>query len=75
MHKIDLEDGAVLEKDCVYIVPLLESLDLSNDYIASGNPKSSTGRLDVFTRLIADNGVEFDQVLVFWLELDRDCHS
>jgi dCTP deaminase len=62
MHKVDLQNGAVLEKDCVYIVPLLESLDLPKDYIASGNPKSSTGRLDVFTRLITDNGIEFDQV-------------
>ena len=62
MHRIDLDDGAVLEKSCVYIVPLLESLDLPAHLSAAGNPKSSTGRIDVFTRLITDNGVEFEQV-------------
>lgn len=62
MHEIDITRGAVLEKGCVYIVPLMESLNLSNDLSAAGNPKSSTGRLDVFTRLITDYGNEFDQV-------------
>ena len=62
MHRIDLQDGAVLEKSCVYIVPLLESLRLPSSLSAAGNPKSSTGRIDVFTRLITDNGVEFEQV-------------
>lgn len=62
MHEIDLEQGAVLEKSCVYIVPLLESLALPDDLSAAGNPKSSTGRLDVFTRLITDQGDEFEQV-------------
>ena len=62
MHEIDLGSGAVLERDCVYIVPLMEALALPDAYHASGNPKSSTGRLDVFTRLITDAGTEFDQV-------------
>ncbi len=62
MHSIDLKDGAVLEKSCVYIVPLLESLNLPANLSAAGNPKSSTGRIDVFTRLITDYGVEFEQV-------------
>ena len=62
MHAFDIADGAVLERGCVYIVPLMESLNLDNNYSAIGNPKSSTGRLDVFTRLITDQGVEFDQV-------------
>lgn len=62
MHRVDLSEGAVLEKSCVYIVPLQESLDLPNDLSGAGNPKSSTGRLDVFTRLIIDNGVEFEQI-------------
>ena len=62
MHRIDLTDGAVLEKSCVYIVPLLESLDLPDNLNAGGNPRSSTGRLDVFTRLITDYGVEFEKV-------------
>jgi len=62
MHEIDLSQGAVLEKSCVYIVPLLESLKLPASLSAGGNPKSSTGRLDVFTRLITDYGIEFEQV-------------
>jgi len=62
MHEFDLNSGAVLEKSCVYIVPLQESLALPDYLSAAGNPKSSTGRLDVFTRLITDNGVEFEQV-------------
>ena len=62
MHEMDLGAGAVLEKSCVYIVPLLESLALPEGLSAAGNPKSSTGRLDVFTRLITDYGVEFEQV-------------
>jgi dCTP deaminase len=62
LHEIDLTDGAVLETNCVYIVPLLESLALPPQIVASANPKSSTGRLDVFTRLIADNSEVFDAV-------------
>ncbi|MDA0239319.1 MAG: 2'-deoxycytidine 5'-triphosphate deaminase [Proteobacteria bacterium] len=62
MHKIDLTDGAVLEKGCVYIVPLMESLKLRARTSAMANPKSSTGRLDIFTRLITDHAVEFDRV-------------
>lgn len=62
MHEFDMSEGAVLERGCVYIVPLMESVNLPPDCSAIGNPKSSTGRLDVFTRLITDHGVEFDQV-------------
>ncbi len=62
MHEIDLSAGAVLEKGCVYIVPLTESLALRKRTSAIANPKSSTGRLDVFTRLITDGGAEFDRV-------------
>ncbi len=62
MHQIDLSNGAVLEKGCVYVVPLMESLALPADINAVANAKSSTGRLDLFTRLIADNGTEFDRV-------------
>lgn len=62
MHQIDLTDGAVLEKGCVYIVPLMESLKLRARTSALANPKSSTGRLDIFTRLITDHAVEFDSV-------------
>jgi dCTP deaminase len=62
MHRIDLMGGAVLEKDCVYIVPLLEYVSLRKRTSAAANPKSSTGRLDVFARVITDYGTEFDRV-------------
>jgi dCTP deaminase len=62
MHRIDLTHGAVLEKDCVYIVPLLEFLSLRKRTAAAANPKSSTGRLDVFARVITDHGTEFDRI-------------
>src|ERR1700760_2782588 len=62
LHEIDLSDGAVLETNCVYIVPLLESLALPPDIVAAANPKSSTGRLDVFTRVIADRTRRFDMI-------------
>ncbi|MGH7038021.1 MAG: 2'-deoxycytidine 5'-triphosphate deaminase [Stellaceae bacterium] len=62
MHKIDLTQGAVLEKDCVYIVPLMETLALKKRTSALANPKSSTGRLDIFARVITDEGGEFDRV-------------
>jgi len=62
LHQIDLRDGAVLETACVYIVPLMESLALPPEIAASANPKSSTGRLDVFTRVIADGTRGFDRI-------------
>ncbi|PVB63200.1 2'-deoxycytidine 5'-triphosphate deaminase [Labrenzia sp. 011] len=62
LHTVDLAVGAVLETGCVYIVPLQESLALAPDISATANPKSSTGRLDVFTRVITDNGLAFDTV-------------
>jgi dCTP deaminase len=62
MHEIDLAGGAALEKGCVYIVPLMESLKLDHDIAGIANPKSSTGRLDIFTRLITDNATQFERV-------------
>lgn len=62
MHTMDIRNGAVLERGCVYIIPLLEGLALKRRTSAMGNPKSSTGRLDIFTRLITDYGTEFDRV-------------
>ncbi len=62
MHEMDLSEGAVLEKGCVYVVPLLESLDLPNDMNAAASAKSSIGRLDLLTRVITDSGVEFDRI-------------
>jgi len=62
LHEIPLAGGAVLETGCVYVVPLLEALALPDEMAAAANPKSSTGRLDVFTRVIADGVGVFDQV-------------
>lgn len=62
LHEFDIETGAVLETGCVYVVPLLESLALPESIAASANPKSSTGRLDVFTRVIADGVSAFDLI-------------
>lgn len=54
MHEIDLSEGALFEKNCVYIVPLLESVAFPRRVSGAANPKSSTGRLDIFVRLITD---------------------
>ena len=62
LHAVDLRPGAVLETGCVYIAELQESLALPADLAAGANPKSSTGRIDVFTRVITDRGEAFDQV-------------
>jgi dCTP deaminase len=62
LHEFDLEAGAVLETGCVYIVPILEGLKLPANVAASANPKSSTGRLDIFTRVMTDFGAEFDKI-------------
>ena len=62
MHRIDLTQGAVLEKDCVYIVPLFEYVALRSRTSGFANPKSSIGRLDVFARVITDHGAEFDRI-------------
>jgi dCTP deaminase len=62
MHEVDLREGAVLEAGCVYIVPLLERAEFSARISGGANPKSSTGRIDVFTRLITDYAPSFDRV-------------
>src|SRR5271169_2329701 len=62
MTRVDLTGAPVLEKDCVYIVPLVEELNLPENISGKANPKSTTGRLDIFTRLITDYGTEFDRV-------------
>lgn len=62
LHQFDLTEGAVLETGCVYIVPLMESLELPPHISAAANPKSSTGRLDIFTRVMSDRGEEFDKI-------------
>jgi dCTP deaminase len=62
MSQLDLANAAVLEKGCVYIVPLMEELALPAEVTAKANPKSTTGRLDIFVRMITDHGVEFENV-------------
>jgi len=61
-HPMDLTASAVLERGCVYLVPLIESIALSTRTSAIANPKSTTGRLDILTRLITDDGVAFDLI-------------
>jgi dCTP deaminase len=62
MTRVDLTGAPVFEKDCVYIIPLVEELNLPDNISGKANPKSTTGRLDIFTRLITDYGTEFDRV-------------
>ena len=62
MHEIDLTQGAVLETGCVYLAEIQESLALPAHLSGAANPKSSTGRIDVFTRLITDGATSFDYV-------------
>ena len=62
LHELDLTRPAVLEKGCVYIVPLMEELKLPKQISGKVNPKSSTGRLDIFTRAITDYGRQFEFV-------------
>jgi dCTP deaminase len=61
-YELDISSGAVLERECVYIVPLMESLHLPHGIAGFANPKSTTGRLDILTRLLTDKSVAFDQI-------------
>ena len=61
-ERIDLRDGATLERDRPYLVPLIEQLRLPDEVRAKANPKSSTGRLDVFTRVLTDRNHRFDEI-------------
>jgi len=62
LYDFDLRDGGILEKGAVYLIPLLEELDLPPTIFGRTNPKSSTGRLDMFTRVIVDRGHRFDEI-------------
>ncbi|MFO1203957.1 MAG: 2'-deoxycytidine 5'-triphosphate deaminase [Tabrizicola sp.] len=62
MHEVRLDGGAVLEKNCVYVIPLAEHLALPQGITAVANAKSSSGRLDLLTRTITDGGTEFDRI-------------
>jgi dCTP deaminase len=61
-QELDLRDGATLERDRPYLIPLIEELALPDEIRARTNPKSSTGRLDVFTRVITDRNHRFDEI-------------
>jgi hypothetical protein len=62
METNDISDGALLQPNVIYIIPLMESLALPPDIYGIANPKSSTGRLDIFTRLLTEFGDEFERV-------------
>ena len=62
LYEIDLRDGGILEKGAIYLIPLLEELDFPKNFQGRTNPKSSTGRLDMFTRVIVDHGHRFDEI-------------
>ena len=62
LYKIDLRDGGILEKGAIYLIPLLEELVFPEKFQGRTNPKSSTGRLDMFTRVIVDHGHRFDEI-------------
>ncbi|QGX98628.1 2'-deoxycytidine 5'-triphosphate deaminase [Roseovarius faecimaris] len=62
MHEVPLTGGAVLEKGCVYVVPLMERLHLPKGMTGAASAKSSIGRVDLMTRIITDQGIEFDRI-------------
>ena len=62
LSKIDLNQNKFLEKNCIYLCELNEKLNLPHDIMGKSNPKSTTGRLDIFTRVITENGQEYDYV-------------
>ncbi len=63
-HEVDLTRPTVLERNCVHIIPLMERLRLPPGVDARANPKSSSGRLDIFVRIIVDGGATFDEIPV-----------
>ena len=62
LEEFDLTGGHVLEPNCPYLIPIVERLALPSFVKAKANPKSSTGRLDIFTRVITDRGHVFDEI-------------
>ena len=62
LTKIDLNQNTLLEKNCIYLCELNEKLNLPHDIMGKSNSKSTTGRLDIFTRVITENGKEYDHI-------------
>ncbi len=60
LTKINLDKNSLLEKNCIYLCELNEKLNLPKNIMGKSNPKSTTGRLDIFTRVITENGKEYD---------------
>ncbi len=79
-YEVPLADGAVLEKGAIYIIPLMEGLALPQDWSAIANPKSSTGRLDILSRVLTDGGSAFDHIRAgyrgpLWVEVSPRAFS
>ena len=62
LYEFDISNGGILEKNAIYLIPLMEELNLPTSFYGLANPKSSTGRLDMFTRVIVDGGHRFDEI-------------
>ena len=62
LYEFDISNGGILEKNAIYLIPLMEGLNLPSSFYGLANPKSSTGRLDMFTRVIVDGGHRFDEI-------------
>ena len=62
LYEFDISKGGILEKNAIYLIPLMEELNLPPSFYGLANPKSSTGRLDMFTRVIVDGGHRFDEI-------------
>ena len=62
LAKVNLNNNTLLEKNCIYLCELNEKLSLPHDIMGKSNPKSTTGRLDIFTRVITENGKEYDYI-------------
>ncbi len=62
MYETDISGGGILEKGHVYLIPLLEELALPEGVTGRANPKSTTGRLDIFARILTDRGARFDDI-------------
>ena len=62
LYDFEIANGGILEKNAIYLIPLMEELNLPPAFYGLANPKSSTGRLDMFTRVIVDEGHRFDEI-------------
>lgn len=61
LAEIDLTKPTLLERGAVFVIPVIETLALPFDVSGAANPKSTTGRLDIFTRLVTEGGMDFEE--------------